>query len=84
MPAAAKKQRDSFRDDLDEFAGDYPASWRPSEGDALYGTLKRYEDVEGQFGPVVVAVIEDEDSGDEFSVWISTMTMARRAQATQR
>lgn len=62
---------DPFRRAVEEFDGQWPERWDPNPGDLIVGQLVRYDGpIETQYGPGHVAVILDEDSGQERSVWL--------------
>jgi hypothetical protein len=63
--------RDPFRSGLQDFDGEWPERWAPEPGDMIVGQLVRYDGpIETEYGPGHVAVILDEDSGAERSVWL--------------
>ena len=65
------KSAQELRRELEADDGTYPETWKPLPGDILAGTLVRYEKVNSQSGPATVAVINDENSGRLFSVWLT-------------
>ena len=55
------------REDSDE----YPAPWYPDEGEVLVGELLHYSSAPTRYGTMRIAVIREEETGGEVSVWLS-------------
>ena len=66
---------DPLRTDL-ERATTYPPSWNPNPGDMLIGRLEEVvHGVPTRYGPVDVAYLCTEPSGELVSVWLSNTVM---------
>jgi hypothetical protein len=64
-------QRDPFRESAMNFDGSHPDNWIPEEGDLLLGQLVRYSGpIQTEYGKAWVAIIMDEDTGKEWSLWL--------------
>lgn len=63
------KSRD-LRTELENFDGEFPESWIPKVGEILVGTFMRYEPGYTSYGPCNIAVVRDDESGEERSVWL--------------
>lgn len=61
---------DPFRSSLEEWDGEYPESWIPQPGEILVGQLVRYDRGQTTYGDCQIAVVLDEDTGEERSVWL--------------
>lgn len=62
--------QDDFRNELDNFDGEYPESWIPKPGDMLVGKLARYSSGHTSYGEQLIAVIEDDETQTPRSVWL--------------
>ena len=58
-----------------QFDGTHPDSWngrdKPVAGAMLIGQVMRYDQFEGQDGPVAICVVLEENTGKEWGVWVS-------------
>ena len=63
-------EKRNLREELENCDGEFPTSWRPEIGDVLVGRLVRYDRATTQFRECNIAVIEDEDAGEVWSVWL--------------
>lgn len=70
MPDAGGRD---LRSELERWDG-YPESWRPEPGEVLIGTVSRYTTAFATWRGVErehpIAVVRDEESGAEVSVWL--------------
>jgi len=61
--------------ELETWDGNHAAAWTPGPGDILIGTVKSYSTDRNQYGPVRVVTIQDEETGELASVWISSTVL---------
>ncbi len=66
-PSAAERMRSEVTD----WDGGFPDYWDPKPGDALIGTLERYDVGTTKLGERQIAIVRDEESGELISVWLS-------------
>jgi hypothetical protein len=66
---------DPFRRGLEDDEGEFPDAWIPKPGELLVGQLARYERGTTTYGTCAIAVVLDEDSGQERAVWILHHTL---------
>lgn len=64
-----------LRRQMDDDNGDAPPFWDPEPGETIIGTVIRYEDRQTKVGPCRVAVIEDVETDEPVSVWLSRMVL---------
>ncbi len=74
---------DQFRDGMDEFTGEYAKGWKPKAGEMVCGEIVTLEPVVGEFGPVMVCTIADEEAREDIAVWISPKVLRDRFQMLQ-
>ncbi len=72
-----------LRTELENFDGEFPESWILKVGEILVCTFIRYEPGYTSYGPCKIAVVRDEESGEERSVWLLHAVL-RREFARQR
>ena len=72
-----------LRTELENFDGEFPESWIPKVGEILVGTFIRYDPAFTRYGACHIAVVRDEESGEERSVWLLHAVL-RREFAKQR
>lgn len=60
--------------ELNEWDGEWPAGWRPRDGETLIGTIRRYSTGQSAYGPVRTAIVERGD-GSRVSVWLSSTVL---------
>lgn len=75
-----RRPADPFRRELEDFDGEYSESWIPKPGDVLVGELLRYTTGTTEYGQCPIAVIRDEDGGEERSVWLLHAVLRREFQ----
>ncbi|MDA2927996.1 hypothetical protein MYX78_12335, partial [Acidobacteria bacterium AH-259-G07] len=63
-------QNRDLRSELQNFDGTFPESWKPDIGDILVGTLVRYDSGYTDYGEYLIAVIQDDETGEKRSVWL--------------
>ena len=68
-----------LRQELEDWDG-WPAAWQPEPGDILVGKVLRYSVGEGSFGPVHTCLIEEENTGKRWSLWLSSTVLLRLFQ----
>jgi hypothetical protein len=66
-----------LRGELQDYDGNYPESWKPEVGYLCVGELLRYDSGSTEFGDYVIAVIRDDDTGEERSVWLMHEVLRR-------
>lgn len=72
---------DTFRDELDNFDGEFPKPWIPEPGDILVGVVKGFDaGPAGEYGTRPILIIQDEDSGTEVSVWLLSQVLIGAVQ----
>jgi hypothetical protein len=70
-------KRGDLRQRLEEWPDEAPRSWRPNIGSVLVGRVIRYDRAESSYGPCWVCVVEEPESGDFITIWLSaTVLMA--------
>jgi hypothetical protein len=69
----ASGPRDLERE-LMEWNGEWPAAWRPREGETLIGRIVRYSTGQSAYGPVHTCIVERAD-GSRVSLWLSSTVL---------
>ncbi len=67
-------QRD-LRAELEAADDRDPQVWKPEVGDMLVGTLVRYDEIDGKFGLVRAAFVDEDGTGQLRYVYLSTVVM---------
>ena len=60
-----------LRKELEELEEEYPPAWHPEPGEILVGTIRRYDEGRTPYGQVRTVIIQDEETGERVSLWIS-------------
>ena len=73
----------NLRDELKKEDGTYPTSWRPRPGDIITGRVIKYTSATGNFGPVTICVLDEEESGERRSIWLMHEVLRREFEQQQ-
>ena len=60
--------------ELNEWDGNWPACWRPKEGETLVGTIRMYSTGQSVYGPVRTVIVE-RSNGERVSLWLSSTVL---------
>lgn len=64
---------EKLREQLDK---DYPKAWlAEKKGDTIVGTMLRLEQGNTSYGPALVVIIAEEETGEERAIWLITEAM---------
>jgi len=59
-----------LKQEMEEFDGEYPRSWKPQVGEIIVGKVLRYEQGNTEYGPCWIVVIHDEETKEDRSCWM--------------
>ncbi len=71
---------DDLRRRLQEWPDEAPKSWRPNVGSTLVGRVVRYDRAESSYGPCWICLIEELESGDVITIWLSATVLLSEFQ----
>lgn len=72
------------RDLREELRKPRAAAWKPEVGDELVGVLDSYGEGHAQHGPMIVANVCDETTGELFAVWLGAVLLDEFKQQRPR
>ena len=78
-----KNEPRDIRGELEKDDGTFGETWKPGPGDILTGTIRGYREAVGNYGPVVIATVEEDKTGTRYAVWLSA-TVLRNEFAKQK
>jgi len=60
--------------ELEHETGEWPAAWKPQEGECVSGIVRRYSVGTGQFGSVRTCILE-KANGERVSLWLNSTVL---------
>ena len=73
-------KRGDLRQRLEDWPDEAPRSWRPNIGSVLVGRVVRYDRAESSYGPCWICLIEELESGDVVTIWLSATVLLSEFQ----